>query len=76
LNGSDEGSRIFSIPSSDAAPPLEVKESVLDQVTQLIKVFVIPSLFFAVFPWRYNGLHVLRNSLIDNFVAIVPFVSE
>ena len=45
-------------------------------MTQLVQVFVILTLFLAVLPRRYDGLHVLRSGLVDNLVAVVPLVGE
>ena len=76
LNGSDKGTGIFGVASSDAAPPLEVKESIFNQVAQLIKIPIVGALIFTVFLWWNNSLHaaVLCNGY--DLVGVISAISE
>ena len=41
LDSSDEGSDIFGVARSNAAPAFEKKKSVLNEMTKLIKIFAV-----------------------------------
>lgn len=41
LDSSGEGSGIFGVARSNAAPPFEKKKSVLNEMTKLIKIFAV-----------------------------------
>ncbi len=40
LDSSDEGSNIFSVSRSNAAPTFEKKKSVLNEMTKFVKIFI------------------------------------
>ena len=59
MDCSEEGTGVFGITSSDAAPAFEMEEGVFDEVSKPVKVRVVVTLYFAVFLWGDDGLHAL-----------------
>ena len=76
MYGSDERRSIFRVSRGDTAPSFQMQESVFYQVTQAIKILVVVTLDFAVLLGRYHDVHVLRQCLFDDFIAIVPLVGH
>ena len=68
--------RAFGVSSSHTAPLFEMADSIFNQMPQLLEVFVIRTLLFAVFAWRNLRLHILSRSLRDDRVAIVSPVGD
>jgi hypothetical protein len=76
VNSSKERRRVFGVSCGDAAPTFEMKKSILDQVAQFVKVFVIFALFFTVFlRWNYN-FHTGCGCLGDDGIGVIPTVSQ
>ena len=53
-----------------------MQKGVFHQVPQLVELFVIFSLLFPVLSRRNLRLHSLLYSLLNNRVAVVPFVRQ
>ena len=68
--------RYFCITRGNAAPPLEVQESILNEVAQFIDFFVIFALYFTIFPRWNHRLHTLFFSLINNYIAVITAICQ
>ena len=68
--------RLFCIAGCNSTPALEMQEGILNQMAQLIEVFVIFALDLAVFSWRNHRLHSLSLGWSDNGVGIVASISQ
>ena len=66
LDGSKEGGRVFGVTCSNAAPSLEVKKRIFDQVSQLVECSIILALHLTVLCGRDNHFHVLLNRLFKD----------
>jgi hypothetical protein len=59
VDGGQERFGILGITGGDAAPQLEMKERVFNEMTQLVEFFIIVALFFSIgFGWDHR-LHPL-----------------
>ena len=76
MNSGEERCGVFSIARSNAAPLFKVKESIFNQMTQFIDVFVILALNFAVFSRWNHGNHALILRLNHDVVAVVTSISQ
>lgn len=76
LDGGEERGRVFGVSGGDAAPALEVQERVFNQMPQFVQVFVVRPLGRAVFARRNHRRHTLAFGLIDDRIAIIPFVGN
>jgi hypothetical protein len=76
MDGGKEGICAFGVACGDTAPFLKVANGVFHQVPQFIEVLVVRALLFAVFARRNLRLHFLLFCLGDDFVGIVPLVSN
>lgn len=48
MDSSQEGCRIFRIPGGNAAPLLQMKESILNQVPSSVDLLIVSALRFAI----------------------------
>jgi len=76
MDGSEERIRVLGVSRGNAAPALEIQESVFDQMARFIQVFVIRPLHDAVFSRRDHGLHALIFGPLDDGVAVVSFIGD
>jgi hypothetical protein len=53
-----------------------MQESVLDEMTHSVQVFVVFALHYAILSRRDDGAHPLCLSLRDDGIAVVAFVSQ
>ena len=67
---------MFGISGGDAAPSLEMKKRVFNQMTQLVQVFVIQPLGGSVFSRRDDCRHALFFGLRDHRIAVIPFIGN
>ena len=67
---------MFGISGCDAAPSLEMKKRVFNQMTQLVQVFGIQPLGGSVFSRRDDCRHALFFGLSDNRIAVLPFIGN
>ena len=74
MDGGQKRSGAFRIASGDTPPALEVQESVLDQVSQLIQVLIIRPLLLAISPWRDLHFHALPPGLLHDGVTVISLV--
>lgn len=76
MDGGEEGFAVFGVSCGDAAPSLEMQESVLDEVAQLIEIFVVRPFLFSVFLRRDDSTHALSGGLTQDCVRIVGFIGN
>jgi hypothetical protein len=76
LNGSQEGGGLFGVAGGNASPALEMKESILDQVTQLVEGFVVVALEGSVLFGRNDGGHPLLGGSFENGIGIITPVGQ
>ena len=76
LDGGEERGRVFGVSGGDAAPALEVQERVFNQMPQLVTVVVVRPLGRAVFARWNHHRPTLACGLIDDRIAIIPFVGN
>lgn len=67
---------MFGVSGGDAAPALEVQERVFNQMPQFVQVFVVRPLGRTIFARRNHRRHTLAFGLIDDRIAIIPFVGN
>jgi len=76
LNSGDKRRGVLSVPGGDTAPTFQVQEGVFNQVAQTIQIYIIITLDFAVFLWRYHDFHVLRQGLLNDLLAVISLVGQ
>ena len=76
LNSSQEGGGVFGITGCNSAPALEMKNGILDEMTESIEGFVILSLEDSILFGRNDGSHPLLDGLFDDGVGIVAPISK
>ena len=76
LNSSSKRSCIFGIACSDTAPPFEKQESILNEMAELVEIFVVFPQMFSVPSWRNNRRHVLVNSFENDRVCIIASICQ
>lgn len=76
MNGGEERFGVFGVSCGDAPPSFEHQECIFNQMAELIELFVIRSLYDAVFLGRDNGFHALRSGLLKDRVGIIRFIRE
>ena len=67
---------MFGLSGCDAAPSLEMKKRVFNQMTQLVQVFVIQPLCGSGFSRRDDCRQALFFGLSDNRIAVIPFIGN
>ena len=72
----EEGCGVFGVSCGDAAPSFQVQESVFDEVTKFVKVFIIRSLHGPVFLGWDNCLHILVFGLFEEGIAVIATIGE
>jgi len=53
-----------------------MQESIFDKMPQFVELFVVSSLFSAIFTGRDYRFHTLLLCLIDNGITIIPFITK
>ena len=76
LDSGGEGSGVFGVARSDTAPFLEKQERILNEMAELVEIFVVFSQVLSVFPWRNDRYHALVNSLEYDCVCIISPVCQ
>ena len=76
MHCSQKGRRILGVSRSNAAPLLQLKNGVLDQMPKPVEVFVILSLYFPILFGRNHDLHIQVQRQINNFVSVISFVPK
>ena len=67
---------MLGVSGGDATPALEVQERVFNQMPQLVQFLVVRSLRGSVSSGRNHRRHTLAFGLIDDRIAIIPFVGN
>ena len=76
MYGGQKGGGILGVPSGNAAPLLQMQESILDKMPEAIEICIILSLYLPVlFGWNHN-LHTQSLCQINKFVCVIRFVTE
>ena len=76
LNSSSKRSCIFGIARSNTAPPFEKQESILNEMAELVEIFVVFPQMLSILSWRNDRCHALVNSLEDDCVCIIASVRQ
>ena len=61
---------------SDTAPFLEKQERILNEMAELVTIFVVFSQVLSFFPWQNDRYHALINSLEYDCVCIISPVCQ
>ena len=73
---SDKGIRGLSITSGNTSPTFQGKEAVFYHMTQLIEIFIIVTLFFAVPLGRDHRSHPSRNRIGQDIICVIATVCQ
>ena len=76
LDGGSERSGIFSVTRSNAAPSFEKQESILNEMAELVEMFVIFPQVFSVFSWWNDRYHFLINRFENDCVRIIASICQ
>jgi hypothetical protein len=76
LDGGEERSGVFRVTGGDSSPALKVEEGIFDKMAELVEIPIVVALDFAVFPGRYDHLHVLLGGLFEDRVGVIPAISQ
>ena len=76
LDSSSERSGIFSVARSNTAPPFEKQESILNEMAEFVKIFVVFPQMFSVLSWRNDWCHALVNSIEDDCICIIAPICQ
>lgn len=76
LDSCKKGSCVFGVTCSNATPTFKHKESILNQMTQFVKVLIVLALLFAVSFRRDDHLHASFLRRADNYIRVVTSISE
>ncbi len=75
----DSGSKrrgIFSVARINTAPPFEKQESILNEMVEFVKIFVVFPQMFSVLSWRNGWCHALVNSIEDDRICIIAPICQ
>jgi hypothetical protein len=59
MDSGSERSGIISVARSNTAPPFEKQESILHEMAEFVKIFVVFPQMFSVLSWRNDWCHAL-----------------
>ena len=76
LNSGRERSGVFSITRSNTAPPFEKQKSILNEMAEFVKIFVVFPQMFSVLSWWNNRCHTLVNSFEDDGICIIAPICQ
>lgn len=76
LDGGSERGGVFSVARSNTAPPFEKQESILNEMAELVEIFVVFPQMLSILSWRNDRCHALVNSLEDDCVCIIASVRQ
>ena len=76
LDGGSERGGVFSVSRSNTAPPFEKQESILNEMAELVEIFVVFPQMLSILSWRNDRCHALVNSLEDDCVCIIASVRQ
>ena len=76
LDSGGEGRGVFGVARSNTAPSFEKKESVLNEMAEFVKIFVVFPHMFSVLSWRNDRCHALVGSLDNDCVCIIATVCQ
>lgn len=76
LDSSGKRSNIFSLTHSNTPPSFEKQESILYEMAELIKVFVVNTQLLSIPLRRNDWYHTGFNSLENDCVCIVAMISQ
>ena len=69
-------SGIFSVVRSNTAPPFEKQESILNEMAEFVKIFVVFPQMFSVLSWRNGWCHALVNGIEDDCICIIAPICQ
>ena len=76
MDGGDKRSKIFSVARRNTAPSFEEQESILNEMAELVEIFVVFPQMLSILSWRNDRCHALVNSLEDDCVCIIASVRQ
>ena len=76
LDSGGERSGVFSVACSNTAPPFEKQKSILDEMAEFVKIFVVFPQMFSVLSWWNDRCHALVNSLEDDCICIIAPICQ
>ena len=76
LDSGDERSKIFSVARRNTTPSFEKQESILNEMSKLVEMFVVFTQLFPIFLWRNDRNHVLLHRLENDCVCIITTVGQ
>ena len=76
LDSGGERRGVFGVARSNTAPPFEKQESILNEMAELVEIFVVFPQMLSILSWRNDRCHALVNSLEDDCVCIIASVRQ
>ena len=76
LDSGGKGRGVFGVARSNTAPSFEKKESVLNEMAEFVKIFVVFPQMFSVLSWRNDRCHALVGSLDNDCVYIIATICQ
>lgn len=76
MHGGEERFAVFGVSCCDAPPSFEHQKCVLNQMPQFIKLFIICSLYDAIFLGWNDGVHALSGGLRKDRIGIISLIRE
>ena len=76
MDSSNERSGVFSIARSNASPPFEAQKSILDEMAEFVKIFVVIPQMFSVLSWWNDRRHALVSSLADDCICVIAPICQ
>ena len=63
LDSGGERRGVFGVARSNTTPPFEKQESILNEMAEFVKIFVIFPQMFSLLSWRNDWCHALVNGI-------------
>ena len=76
MDSSGERSGVFSVARSNTAPPFEKQESILNEMAELVKIFIVFPQMFSALSWRNHWYHPLVNRFENDCVCIIAAIRQ
>ncbi len=76
LDSGSKRSGVFRVARSNTAPSFEKKESILNEMAELVEIFVVFPQMFSVPSWRNNRSHALANGFENGRICIIAPICQ
>ena len=76
LDSGGERRGVFGVARSNTTPPFEKQESILNEMAEFVKIFVVFPQMFSVLSWRNDRRHALVGSLDNDWDCIIATICQ